>query len=184
MNKIKITLYLILILSILAGLFLIIKAPMKNSLTPLEEGKYELEEFNLPIVMHIKKNENNVNGLFLNLKESNINKFNYKITVNDNNGKTYYTKDFNNYNLDSVIMIFKQIENTKNTDLILTIESNETKKIELPALKSQDSYVESSNYILDIGEYHYVKNYGYFWYIIMSILISIILLLSLERKEK
>ena len=184
MNKIKITLYLILILSILGGLFLIIKTPMKNSLTPLEEGKYKLQEFDLPLTMHIKENQKNLNGIFLNIKDSNINDIDYKITITDNNGKTYFTKEFKNYNLNNIIINFENIKYPNNLELILKIDSKEKNKIQLPALKSKTNYIESSNYILDASEYHFVKNYGYLWYIFMGIIVSIILLLSLERKEK
>lgn len=177
----KLFCYLLIFLGILLFVVVLIVNPQKTNSIYLYDNTIEEEEkeATFPIVQHIKVSEDNVYGIFLYFGSDDINQYPYKITLKDIEGKEYFRHDFNlDYESNIVYMQFPTLKESSNKEFIVTVDCKECNNVKLGYRESSNnnSYIENDNKILGISFNYYVKNNGFYWYSLLSIIVGFILL--------
>ena len=184
----KLFCYLLIFLGILLLIIVLIVHPQKTNNIYLYDNTIEVEKkiATFPIVQHIKVSQDNAYGMFLFFGSDDINRYPYKITLKDMDGKEYFKHDFNlDYESNIVYMQFPIIKKSKDKEFIVTVDCQECNNVKLGYRKSigKDVYVENDNEVLGMSVNYYVKNNSFYWYSILSITIGFVLL-PLAKEEK
>lgn len=177
----KLFCYLLIFLGILLFVVVLIVKPQKTNNAYLYDNTIESEKktATFPIVQHIKVSEDNVYGMFLYFGSDDINQYPYEIILKDVEGKEYFRHDFNlDYESNIVYMQIPVIKKSKGKEFVVTINCEECNNVKLGYRDSseKDNYIENSNKILGVSFNYYVKNNGFYWYSLLSIIVGFILL--------
>ena len=182
--KLRKMLYFCFIMLIIGTIFLVVKTPLKLVSTEVYPVDYRVKEINLPIIQQFTVDVTNFSGILINFGDNSLNDLDYGIELFDEDNKLIVSKEFKNYNSNLVDLRFNMISNSKNKKFTLKINSIDETNSKVNILLSDNfderNYIENFDGVMRINSLHYVKNYGYFWYICMFLTIVFILLVSLE----
>ncbi len=167
---------------IAGAIFLVVKTPLKLASTEVFPDDYNIKEIDLPIIQHFTVDSVNFSGVLINFGDNTLNDLDYSIELFDENNNLLIFKEFKNYNSNLIDLRFDMMSDSKGKQFTLKISSNKSSKVSLLLSNSFDdrNYIENFDGVIRVNSLHYVKNYGYFWYICMFLTVICILLVSLE----
>lgn len=186
MKIVRYIFYFIFILLLCSAIFLLVRTPLRPSVVDLDINKYDVLNVNLPIIQHIKINEDKLSEVVLDITDSNLNDENFKILLLDETGETLFSQEYKNYNLSYVEIRFPLIEKSKNKELTLKVLSDDRKDVNMLMAfngKNKNSFVDFSDSTLKYSLIFYKKNYSYFWYLFVAFTFTLTLFFSLKEEE-
>lgn len=173
--------YLLILSGILFALAIVIFKPMKINTSYYYEykNKITLENVTFPVLQHIRFQENNLKALNVYFNDISINDFSYMVSLIDNNGNEYYSKEFSEYKDSGFTIPLDNLLLNKNNDYILRIDCSDCNdvKMSIKEASNEFTYLDGfNNKSLEITANYFSRNYGFYWYSAMMIVIGLTLL--------
>lgn len=178
----------LIILAILMLIWIIIFKPQKNSKVYLYNTGYKSKNviFANKIEQDIYPNVDTFNAFNIDIGSKTFKNIDFNIKVEDYEGKVYFDSDVSNYNSTLFYLYLGELNNMKNKILKLSITCKNTCAIKAKTSKSlnkKNHIKDYNNSSLNITVDSTSLNKNYYWYPIMMIAISI-LLMPFSRSEE
>ena len=186
LTKIQIILYLLIIISLLLIIILFVKSPKKFvTTTVFDKNKIiDIENVEFPIKQNISLNKQDLSLITVFFGDSSINDFEYNIKVIDEFDNILSNHTYNNYESDIVLIDAGHLKSNKNYQLIIDCDDCENIKMAIgTSIDDKNKIEETKNSALKLFINNVEKDNNYYWYPLMIIAISLILL-PFSRSKK
>ena len=186
LTKIQIILYLLIIISLLLIIILFVKSPKKFvTTTVFDKNKIiDIENVEFPIKQNISLNKQDLSLITVFFGDSSINDFEYNIKVIDEFDNILFKHTYNNYESDIVLIDAGHLKSNKNYQLIIDCDDCENIKMAIgTSIDDKNKIEETKNSALKLFINNVEKDNNYYWYPLMIIAISLILL-PFSRSKK
>lgn len=173
--------YLLVLGGILFALAIVIFKPMKFNTSYYYEykNKLTLERINFPVLQHIRFQDDNLKALNVHFYDMSINNYSYVISLVDEDGNEYFSNSFDSNNEKWATILLDDVPLKKDYDYILRIDCPTCKGVSMSIKESSNEFTyleEFDNKSLEITTNYFSRNYGFYWYSAMVIVIGLTLL--------
>lgn len=173
--------YLLVLGGILFALAIVIFKPMKINTSYYYEykNKITLESINFPVLQHIRFQDDNLKTLNIYFNDMSINDFSYKISLVDEIGNEYFSNSFDSNNEKWATILLDNVSLKKDYDYVLRIDCPDCRDVSISMKEASNefTYLEGfDNKSLEITTNYFSRNYGFYWYSAMMIVIGLTLL--------
>ena len=174
--------YLLILCGILFAIAIAIFKPMKINTDYYYEykNKITLEEMKFPVEQHIRFRNDNLYVLNIYFNDMSINDYSYSVGLFDEDGNEYFSNNFSSHKESGISIYIDKLGLKRDYDYILKIdcpECNDDVKMSVKNASDNFNYLSGfDNKSLEITVNYFSRNYGFYWYSAMAIVIGLTLL--------